>query len=105
MPTLKPFLKLPLLIVGAMMAPALAPGAEITAFSTPNGEVVTPNADLEATCWQDGSKIFERQSLSGIDLGSALREQTLGLKRQGKTGTDTFVVPLGRTVCIVTATE
>ena len=90
-----------LLTVILSLSAGTVQAAEITAVAQPSGQVVTPEADLQTVCWQNGNKIFEREELSGIDLGSVLREQTLSLKKTGQSGTDTIIVPLGRTVCII----
>ena len=68
-------------------------------------ETLTTDAPLTATCWQHGRKIFQQSNVAGLDLGSALRNQSLSLKQQGQTTTSTIIVPVDEAVCIVSTQQ
>ncbi len=66
------------------------------------GHYVFGSRTLQASCWQEGQKIFEGGDFEGVSVGTLLNDRSFSLRRAGEEATSVLVVPLGRTVCIVT---
>ena len=95
-------------LMGVALALSLGAHAAIAdspAAASRGGETVTITGTLRTQCWQHGTRVVDVEGLESLAIGAILRDKALSFRRPGKPGIAVVLVPMGETLCMVTAPE
>ncbi len=95
-------------LIGAALALILgahAASADTPLAASPGGETVTVTGTLRTQCWQHGTRVLDVEGLEPLTIGVILRDHAMSFRRAGKPGIAVVLVPMGETLCMVTAPE